>query len=181
MTAYVPLLVGAALVLLASAVLLYKKLGILSVVDGMCSSAKRRVDAGTLQDEVTAATDVATRALDMSLRAFDDRGELQSCSYWRHMVPNGRNSGLVVGASEGFYDHKLGSEARFSCASCLLSVWPTGADVRLWCHVPVRGAVVLALAPPRMLPWATQHPSSKTRRMPFPHCRNRSSLRNLFT
>lgn len=121
-----PLLTIAALVWITSVVVLYKKLPIWSVVDGITSSSQRRVDAGTASDSVTAATDVATRALDMSLRTLNDRGELQSCSYWHQMVPNGRHSGMVVAVSGGLHD-KLGSEVRvfrlYVCLGFLNWLW----------------------------------------------------------
>ena len=64
-------------------------------------------------DDVCATTDVATRALDMSLRVFDDRGELQSCAYWLKLVPTTRRSGVAVPMhGAGFIDGKLGSEVR---------------------------------------------------------------------
>lgn len=111
--AYVPLIGAAGLIFAASMLLLQGKLPTWRVVDGMTSRSRARVDAGTVQDEVTAATDVATRALEMSLRTFDDRGELQSCSYWHQMVPAGRHSGLLVAVSGGLYGKGIGSEVRY--------------------------------------------------------------------
>ena len=107
---YVPLAIVSALVLLASAVMLWRKLPVWSIVDGVCSSARKRVDAGQDSIDVCATTDVATRALDMSLRVFDDRGELQSCAYWRQMVPQDMHSGVIVPMEGIIRDGRFGNE-----------------------------------------------------------------------
>lgn len=99
---YVPAFVVAALIALASVLLLARQLPVWSIVDGLRASSGRNVNTGTVNDEVTATTDVAIRALDASLVALNDQGELQSCVFWRELVP--RRAGEIMSASGGLYE-----------------------------------------------------------------------------
>ena len=99
---WVPPLAASGLVLVASTVLLLQQLPVWSIVDGLRARSRGRVNCGAAAEEVAAATDVAVRALDESLKTFNDNGELQSCVFWRELVP--RRAGEVVSASGGLYE-----------------------------------------------------------------------------
>lgn len=99
---YVPAFVVVAVTAVTSALILARQLPVWSIVDGLRLRSRLNVKYGVQDHEVSATTDMALRALDVSLRAFNDRGELQSCVYWSKLVP--KRAGEVVSASGGLYE-----------------------------------------------------------------------------
>lgn len=120
---YVPALLVAALIMLASMLMLARQLPLWSIVDGLIVRSHRSVASGMITDVVEATTDVALKALHASLLALNDQGELQSCVFWQELVT--RCAGDIVSESGGLYavrgDGSIHPLVRFlwTCCGCV--------------------------------------------------------------